>query len=543
MATRAQRSRRFALITAFYASVLVLLGVLLNQYLNPLPSHQSAYGQDWDDLSSFRDDIQAMGIDTKSLVSSPLLLEDVDDPANTVVIIAGVERDAFDLPNLGQTDLGLDALKGSKGYSVSELNAMIRFVDRGGSILVMDDFGFASSVADAFGIDLSGARLFDEEYAVELDSNYTWLNMSTDEDNPDEDQTPDHTRWATSHPCARFANNNVTISQPGLAGLCAHRWNSETRQLDYDPSFHMLMNTPSAFRETETSAALTIAAMGHSSQESALDINGDNKLLFDAELAGQTVDVEGPFDTYIEACDGNCSVPNTGRIYFISDASTLINAMYDYEGYNNGTYTEGRIPDKQMPVNDNRMWALDFIAESLLAEASNLSDVDVTETQISTLQATEGMQVIFEESRHGQQAPLGIADAYNFLYYILVYFTSDSTAMLLLFLILFIIMEGVLIRKKDPEDWKHVFSVIYYGFGDATRYGYYNKPGKIRSALLQKVRNSNGLSVDEFDRLSGRDLQEMIKDPLLVKFVFEDRDYSLEQLVTVIKRVKSLGKG
>ncbi|HJN56127.1 MAG TPA: hypothetical protein QF646_07060, partial [Candidatus Poseidoniales archaeon] len=109
-------------------------------------------------------------------------------------------------------------------------------------------------------------------------------------------------------------------------------------------------------------------------------------------------------------------------------------------------------------------------------------------------------------------------------------------------LILFIIMEGVLIRKKDPEDWKHVFSVIYYGFGDATRYGYYNKPGKIRSALLQKVRNSNGLSIDEFDRLSGRDLQELIKDPLLVKFVFEDRDYSLEQLVTVIKRVKSLGK-
>ncbi|MAK78546.1 MAG: hypothetical protein CL992_04675, partial [Euryarchaeota archaeon] len=89
MATRAQRSRRIALLTAFYASVLILLGVLLNQYLKPLPSHQSAYGQDWDDLSSFRDDIQAMGIETKSLVSSPLLLEDVDDPANTVVIIAG----------------------------------------------------------------------------------------------------------------------------------------------------------------------------------------------------------------------------------------------------------------------------------------------------------------------------------------------------------------------------------------------------------------------------------------------------------------------
>ena len=121
----------------------------------------------------------------------------------------------------------------------------------------------------------------------------------------------------------------------------------------------------------------------------------------------QTVDVEGPFDTYIEACDGNCSQPYIGRIYFISDGSTLINAMYDYHGYNNGTYTEGRIPSKMMPANDNRIWALDFIAESMLSEASNLSMVDVTETQISTLQATEGMQVIFEESRHAQQARSG----------------------------------------------------------------------------------------------------------------------------------------
>jgi len=37
-------------------------------------------------------------------------------------------------------------------------------------------------------------------------------------------------------------------------------------------------------------------------------------------------------------------------------------------------------------------------------------------------------------------------------------------------------------------------------------------------------------------------LQGMINDPVLVKFVFEDRNYSLEQLVAVVKRIKMWGR-
>ena len=74
----------------------MLLSTVISQVINIGNNDgQSAYGDDWDDMSAFRQDIKDMGIETKSLVSSPLLLADIEDPANTTFIIAGVERDTL----------------------------------------------------------------------------------------------------------------------------------------------------------------------------------------------------------------------------------------------------------------------------------------------------------------------------------------------------------------------------------------------------------------------------------------------------------------
>jgi hypothetical protein len=56
------------------------------------------------------------------------------------------------------------------------------------------------------------------------------------------------------------------------------------------------------------------------------------------------------------------------------------------------------------------------------------------------------------------------------------------------------------------------------------------------------VRNNNGLTREEFDAMPATELQKMISDPVLIKFVFENRDYSLEQLVTIVKRIKAWGR-
>ena len=192
-------------------------------------------------------------------------------------------------------------------------------------------------------------------------------------------------------------------------------------------------------------------------------------------------------------------------------------------------YTAG--PDSpyvdSVPLNDNRKWALDIIAEALLL--GNTS-TDVGDEAI----------IIFDESRHQQETPMG--DTYNLLYYILVYFTNDWMAMLILFLTLFIVLEAVLIRKDDPEDWRHVFRIIYYGFGDARRYEYYQRPQKVRQVLLTRVRNLNTMSREEFDALPAAELQRIVDDPVLVQFIFEDRRYKPDELVGIIKRIKEWGR-
>jgi len=77
-------ARRVALQVAFWAVLGVLLLTVLSNFINLSATNQlSAYDDDWNDMSAFRSDIKAMGIETHSLVSSPLLLADIDDPRDT----------------------------------------------------------------------------------------------------------------------------------------------------------------------------------------------------------------------------------------------------------------------------------------------------------------------------------------------------------------------------------------------------------------------------------------------------------------------------
>ena len=48
---------------------------------------------------------------------------------------------------------------------------------------------------------------------------------------------------------------------------------------------------------------------------------------------------------------------------FISDGSALINAIYDRDGYMDGKYGEAR---NEVPPNNNRDWAMDYIIDSLV---------------------------------------------------------------------------------------------------------------------------------------------------------------------------------
>ncbi|MDP6906288.1 MAG: hypothetical protein QF440_02605 [Candidatus Thalassarchaeaceae archaeon] len=542
---RSKKVRRSGLTLAFYLVLALLLYSIVSSYLVDGEPHLSAYDDDWDDLSTFRNDLIDMGVETGSLVSSAVLLEEIDNPEDTVFVITGVEQDTISLPRFtGDTDVV--QWQESEGYTTTEIESIFSFVAKGGTIIVMDDFGWSGALAEAFGLQYSGHRLYDaESWARELDHNYIWMNVT----DPYTYTTMD---MSSQHPCFsdsdgdgiidRLDNlpNNPTNPQQiteSDAGLCAHHL-EQNGDWNFSTNYNVLLNSPSAFdKDAAELQTQRRYAIGTSSQDSYLDSNNDGNLTVGFEGGGVESDEQGPFTMAVKVCQNvdceeNGGMP-MGRAIFVTDGSALINVIYDHDDANEGDY--GSLDGKEIPLNDNRKWMLDMIAESLLSH-DNSTDSNGEPTGASG----SGKQVIFDESRHQQPSAMG--DTYNLIYYILVYFTNDWMAMLFLFLALFITFEAIIIKKIDPEPWRHVFSIIYYGFGDARRYGYYGRANKVKQVLLSRVRNLNSLTRDEFDALPARELQRMIGDPVLVKFVFEDRNYSLEQLVAVVKRVKMWGR-
>lgn len=529
-------ARRLALQASFWVVMLILLMTILLNFVNISATNQlSAYDDDWNDMSAFREDIKAMGIETRSLVSSPLLLADIEDPRNTTYILAGVERDTLTLPQFDED--GFITIASSSGYSPSEIDAIVEFVEAGGTAMVFEDYGYANTVAEAFGIRYSGQQVYDTTYVAELDYNYIWMCVQS---NPcgmngtqlDPATLSQHERWADvgnpgEHPCSKL--DGQPFANAVEAGLCAQHL-TPSGEIEYNGTYQMLLNNITGLEVIPgvRGPLSEVAIRAITSNEATVDVNGDGEIWVGNEITPETPDRWGQFNLSIEVCArASCSPSDGGRIVFVADGSALINAIYDYEGFNAGKY--GKI-DTLMPSNDNRKWALDYIAESLMSERIDEAG-----------QPAANAMVVFDESRHPQSALA--ADSYNTVYFLLVYFTGEGLAMLLLFLILFITFEAVLIKKRDPEPWRHVFSIIYYGFGDANRYAYYSKVEKIRQVFLSKVRNQNGLNREEFQAMQANELVSMINDPVLAKFAIESSNrYTLEQTVALVKRIKAWGR-
>jgi len=535
---KSRRNRRIALQASFWTLLVLLCLSIAITYVVPGQTQQSAYGDEWNDLGSFRQELNEMGVETTALVSSPLLLADLDHPEETIFVISGVERDTISLPRF-TGDGNLVQFAEGDGYTSSEIESIRGFVKRGGTVILMDDFGYSSDLAAEFGLDFTNHRLYtDYSYDDDLGSDFVWVNTTSAFN-----FTSSQGMQSSVNPCLRDADEdgvvdvldgdpeNPTVGAPFItktaSGLCAHRFlgtDQSTNQprWDWSHDYSILTNTPSAFeKDTSYNPAEHRYVIAKTTQDSWLDNNDDGNYTVGGYAAfGISGDEQGPFPVYVRYCEKIlCQESTSGRVHFISDGSVLINSLYDPDF--ESSYL-GLVPE-----NDNRKWILDVVAESLILDNNGTSP-------------GENALVIFDESRH--QQPTVFGDTYNLLYYILIYFTNDWMAMLMLFLILFIMLEAVLIRKEDPEDWRHVFRVVYYGFGDAERYKYYQKPEKIRQVLLTRVRNINAFSREEFDSMPASELQAMIQDPVLVRFIFEERKYSADELVGIVQRIKQWGE-
>ena len=65
--------RRFGLQAAFWSVMFVLLLMILSNFVNLSNTNQlSAYDDDWNDMSAFRQDIKDMGIETILMIIGPI---------------------------------------------------------------------------------------------------------------------------------------------------------------------------------------------------------------------------------------------------------------------------------------------------------------------------------------------------------------------------------------------------------------------------------------------------------------------------------------
>ncbi len=129
-------------------------------------THLSAYSKDFDDLSSFKKDLDAFndyideqniknhdGYEIYTIMGSPTLLNGPDiNPEKTLYIAVGIEN----------------------RYGDPDIEAIISFVKNGGKAIIADDYGFGYELAGNYGVTYYRNKFYDQEY--DRNENFTIIS-------------------------------------------------------------------------------------------------------------------------------------------------------------------------------------------------------------------------------------------------------------------------------------------------------------------------------------------------------------------------------
>ena len=311
-----EKYRRNALLFSFWTLLILLVSSIAVSYVIPGETQQSAYGNDWNDLGSFREELNDLNIPTTALVSSPLLLSEVEYPEESVFVISGVERDTISLPRFTGDEDVIQFSEGD-GYTSSEIVAIAQYVERGGTVLLMDDFGYSSNLADQFGLEYTGHSLYDgESYDRELGYNFVWVNTTSAYNFT---TTPNSQK--SVNPCIRDIDDDGVIdlldadpNDPNApnpvinllnVGLCAHRFDVETGEWDFSEGYNLLTNGLSGFDKTSAyNPSEHHYVVARTTLDSWMDNNDDgNYTIGGYEALGIQGDEQGPFPVYVRYCE------------------------------------------------------------------------------------------------------------------------------------------------------------------------------------------------------------------------------------------------
>jgi len=219
-------------------------------------------------------------------------------------------------------------------------------------------------------------------------------------------------------------------------------------------------------------------------------------------------------------------------------------AFIDYNqngigGTGEGTYREDSTNGVEVVAEANiGNGTVIFISDTSIFTNEYYDELDNREFILSMVNYVTGGEkhtLIFDESRHIQSDMLSLI--YVQLFGILGYVSNSETLGILFLGSIILVLQLVMMRVENPVPWRHLFN-IYEGRLSRFRvpHAHYTHPDTIKEIFIEKVRIENGYTREEFGMLSQTKIEELLHDPLLIKFMInDDRSMTLNEVEEAIK--------
>jgi hypothetical protein len=260
----------------------------------------------------------------------------------------------------------------------------------------------------------------------------------------------------------------------------------------------ILLNDPTALVRNNPSEKWSGRTLVSSSSKGWIDVNGDNK-----PSPEEPEERMGKKPIIHEMEHGE------GKVLFICDPSIFINDMWVRE--NNSAFADAIVR---------------YLVSNTQDDSSGIFKINNTR------------QIIFDESLHVQDDVF--SNARQSLYEGLVVFTTDTQLKILIGILALLFLGVIIIVIEDPPTLRHRFNIDFYNLNELKTSSITAKDcDRVRYIYLERLRSSQGLSVEDFKELSYDELYDMIRDEELVTFALDwDRKYYGEDLEKILLKLR-----
>ena len=455
-------------------------------------------------------------------MSTPMLVNDWDDPHRTLLVIAAPE----------------------KPFDAAEASAIFDFVtEKGGKVILAANSTNAQLVASEFGIKYFDAPVVDPFQYYEV----------TDESG--EVLMPDQRKlWA-----AASVNRDVTTMGDERLIPCSEN-NINNAQVE-NCRTPVLFHRPTAIQvlDEDVEEEREVMVLAHASTpafiaRNDMDVNNKNNPVLGEGKTGLIIRIDYPVKDVLEEQPNNNfgKVDVTGSIVFVSDHSVLANHLWDEQlGKETGKqqctsqyYVSNKVgeshscwdsSDGLSSAYGDTTWRGN--SPYFTALIYDMMEFDNQEISTTVTRFPSEFNLVFDESRHVSSA---LSSPFTEAIGAIVLLTSDNVLKWLIILNLFALLAIAIMVVPEKENWRHVF--------DLTRFR--ERPKKIdtsqyqlrvKEAFLSKVRQFNDLTRDEFVRKTPAEVMHMVRDPRLVELISSNRSYSNEELREIIPQIRRWG--